>query len=262
MSPGFIDRLRPYFKSRPRTPRTPAQQAAAPTTRMPAAAPGATAATAGAAGTRASGPGAEAAGGPRAEAAATTASQAAGAPAGKRGRRRAKRERRRGRRRAAATAPVAVPAANALHAQRGRLARQYAELQSDLGGLVYEMAIRDSFRLDVLTRRAAALQAVDIELAATERALRGGATSFATACPRCGTPSTPGAAFCSSCGNALSVPPAHAVAAQPGRGQGGEKPAQPRQPATQPQQPAGPPAQPSARQKDGEQTPTREGASP
>ena len=34
--------------------------------------------------------------------------------------------------------------------RRDELARRFAELQSDLGGLAYEMAIRDHFRLDVL----------------------------------------------------------------------------------------------------------------
>lgn len=44
------------------------------------------------------------------------------------------------------------------------VAARFAQLQSDLGGLVYEMAQRDHFRLDVLTRRAAELQRVDAEL--------------------------------------------------------------------------------------------------
>ena len=47
-----------------------------------------------------------------------------------------------------------------------------AELQWDLGGLVYEMAIRDRIRVDVLVRRAAVLQDADAELAEVERILR------------------------------------------------------------------------------------------
>ena len=41
--------------------------------------------------------------------------------------------------------------------RRDELAAQVAELQYDLGGLAYEMAIRDHFRLDVLLKRAAEL---------------------------------------------------------------------------------------------------------
>ena len=47
-------------------------------------------------------------------------------------------------------------------------------MQADLGGVFYEMAIRDHVRMDVLTRKAAELQRVDAELAQVERAARGG----------------------------------------------------------------------------------------
>ena len=59
-----------------------------------------------------------------------------------------------------------------LERRREQLALQVAELQFDLGGLAYEMAIRDHFRLDVLTRRAAELQRADAELAEVERHAR------------------------------------------------------------------------------------------
>jgi hypothetical protein len=55
--------------------------------------------------------------------------------------------------------------------RRDALAAQVAELHWDLGGLAYEMAIRDHFRLDVLVRRAAVLQERDAELAELERSL-------------------------------------------------------------------------------------------
>jgi hypothetical protein len=55
--------------------------------------------------------------------------------------------------------------------RRDALAKQVAELHWDLGGLAYEMAIRDHFRLDVLVRRAAVLQERDAELAELERSL-------------------------------------------------------------------------------------------
>jgi hypothetical protein len=55
--------------------------------------------------------------------------------------------------------------------RRERLAGEVAELHWDLGGLAYEMAIRDHFRPDVLVRRAAQLQERDAELAEVERKL-------------------------------------------------------------------------------------------
>jgi hypothetical protein len=51
-----------------------------------------------------------------------------------------------------------------LAAQRVRLTERFAILQSELGGVFYEMAIRDHVRMDVLMRRAAELQRVDAEL--------------------------------------------------------------------------------------------------
>src|SRR5262245_49586117 len=59
-----------------------------------------------------------------------------------------------------------------LRRRRDTLAEQVMELHWDLGGLTYEMAIRDHFRLDVLVRRAALLQERDAELAELERLLR------------------------------------------------------------------------------------------
>jgi hypothetical protein len=58
-----------------------------------------------------------------------------------------------------------------LRRHRDELAREVTELHWDLGGLTYEMAIRDHFRLDVLVRRAAKLQERDAELAEVERLL-------------------------------------------------------------------------------------------
>ncbi|MDX6686051.1 MAG: hypothetical protein QOF86_2179, partial [Baekduia sp.] len=56
-----------------------------------------------------------------------------------------------------------------LRRRRDELAEKVATLHWDLGGLTYEMAIRDHFRLDVLARRAAALQPADAELGEVER---------------------------------------------------------------------------------------------
>ncbi|HEX3909892.1 MAG TPA: hypothetical protein VHW67_04220 [Solirubrobacteraceae bacterium] len=58
-----------------------------------------------------------------------------------------------------------------LQRRRDALAAEVTELHWDLGGLTYEMAIRDHFRLDVLVRRAALLQERDAELAELERLL-------------------------------------------------------------------------------------------
>jgi hypothetical protein len=58
-----------------------------------------------------------------------------------------------------------------LAARRERLTERFAVLQSELGGTFYEMAIRDHVRMDVLMRKAAALQAVDAELAQVQRLL-------------------------------------------------------------------------------------------
>ncbi len=90
-----------------------------------------------------------------------------------------------------------------LRAKRDALARELAERQWDLGGLTYEMAIRDHFRLDVLVRKAADVQQVDAELGEVERilALHEGAASGV--CSACGAPHSRGAVFCWQCGSQL-----------------------------------------------------------
>lgn len=90
-----------------------------------------------------------------------------------------------------------------LRHRRDRLAAQLIDLQWDLGGLAYEMAIRDHFRLDVLNRKAAALQQVDAELAEVERLLRLGDAGAAGACGGCGALYARGAVFCWQCGRDL-----------------------------------------------------------
>jgi hypothetical protein len=56
-----------------------------------------------------------------------------------------------------------------LVAQRDRLVERFAVMQSELGGLFYEMVIRDHVRMNILTQKAAELQGVQAELAALER---------------------------------------------------------------------------------------------
>jgi hypothetical protein len=86
---------------------------------------------------------------------------------------------------------------------RDALAEQVTEMHWDLGGLAYEMAIRDHFRLDVLVRRAAALQERDGELAEVERLLRMEHDGVAGSCPGCGAPHSRGALYCWQCGTTL-----------------------------------------------------------
>jgi hypothetical protein len=58
-----------------------------------------------------------------------------------------------------------------LISERGRLTERFAVMQSELGGLFYEMAIRDHVQMEVLIRKAAELQRVDAELVRIERLL-------------------------------------------------------------------------------------------
>jgi len=90
-----------------------------------------------------------------------------------------------------------------LRRRRDALAEQVTELHWDLGGLAYEMAIRDHFRLDVLVRRAAVLQERDAELAEVERLLRTDEEGAAGSCPNCRAPHSRGAVYCWQCGTTL-----------------------------------------------------------
>jgi len=90
-----------------------------------------------------------------------------------------------------------------LEKRKERLSRQLAELQWDLGGLAYEMASRDHFRLDVLARQAAKLQQVDAELAEVERMLKLDQAGAAGACGSCGALYARGSVYCWQCGKDL-----------------------------------------------------------
>lgn len=91
-----------------------------------------------------------------------------------------------------------------LEAQRDRLTERFAVMQSELGGLFYEMAIRDHIRMEVLVEKAAALQRVDSELGQLERMLEEGNSAVGGNCPACGAIYAPGAAFCAQCATALT----------------------------------------------------------
>jgi hypothetical protein len=100
-------------------------------------------------------------------------------------------------------APATAPPVVDLHARRRELAQELADRQWDLGGMTYEMAIRDHFRLDVLVMHAARLQQIDAELAEIERQLRLDQAAAAGECPSCGAPHSRGAVYCWSCGSQL-----------------------------------------------------------
>jgi hypothetical protein len=87
--------------------------------------------------------------------------------------------------------------------RRDQLRARFAELQWDLGGLAYEMAIRDHIRLEVLVRHAAQLQDVDAELGEVERILHVEETGTAGSCGACGAPHSAGAVYCWQCGQPL-----------------------------------------------------------
>jgi hypothetical protein len=108
-----------------------------------------------------------------------------------------------------------------LRRRRDALAGQVTELHWDLGGLAYEMAIRDHFRLDVLVGRAAVLQEREAELCEVERLLRLEDGAIAGGCPRCGAPHSRGAVYCWQCGARLMQ-----VAAPAGAGSDGAATAQ------------------------------------
>jgi hypothetical protein len=90
-----------------------------------------------------------------------------------------------------------------LRRRRDQLVARVAELQWDLGGLAYEMAIRDNMRVEVLVKRAAELQDADAELNEVERILRMEDSATAGSCPSCGAPHSSGATFCWQCGKPL-----------------------------------------------------------
>jgi hypothetical protein len=91
----------------------------------------------------------------------------------------------------------------ALRERRETLAEQVAQLQFDLGGLAYEMAIRDHFRLDVIVRRAAALQELDAQLGEVDRLLALGESATTGSCSACAALHGRGAVYCWQCGERL-----------------------------------------------------------
>lgn len=87
--------------------------------------------------------------------------------------------------------------------RREQLAARVAELQWDLGGLVYEMVVRNSIDVEVIVKRAVLLQDADAELGEVERILRMEQSGAAGTCSGCGAPHSTGATFCWQCGRPL-----------------------------------------------------------
>jgi hypothetical protein len=103
----------------------------------------------------------------------------------------------------AASAPPTESQIVDLERRRDVLKARVAELQWDLGGLVYEMAIRDRIRVEVLVKRAAVLQDADSELNEIQRILHLEHTATAGVCASCGAPHSTGASFCWQCGQPI-----------------------------------------------------------
>lgn len=114
---------------------------------------------------------------------------------------------------AAVPVPSATPAQAAASEQQrelddraDRLREKFAEMQWNLGGLVYEMAARNYFRLEVLREQAALLQQVDSELGETTRLSSIEQASAGGDCPKCGSLFGKGSFFCWNCGFELGSP--------------------------------------------------------
>ena len=73
-----------------------------------------------------------------------------------------------------------------LRRRRHELAERVAALTWDLGGLTYEMAVRDHYRLDVLARKAAELQEADAQLGEVQRLLGAAEAGVHGQCHSCG----------------------------------------------------------------------------
>ena len=100
---------------------------------------------------------------------------------------------------------LAAPAGSMSELRRRRLevAEKVASLTWDLGGLAYEMAIRDHYRLDVLARKAAELQEADAQLGELQRLLATAEAGIDGQCRACGAVHSRGAGFCWHCGAPL-----------------------------------------------------------
>jgi hypothetical protein len=144
------------------------------------------------------------------------ASEGGRKPSERRSRRRPSGTAAKGRKGAAANgAPTARKASPKLVSRREKLAHDYAQLQWDLGGIAYEMARRDHYRLEVLNAKAARLQEVDAELGQIERLLKLDEAGAVGACTYCDALQARGAVYCWRCGKELKIDTGTSPAAKP-----------------------------------------------
>jgi hypothetical protein len=99
--------------------------------------------------------------------------------------------------------PASANSMSELRQRRRELAERVAALTWDLGGLAYEMAIRDHYRLDVLARKASELQELDAQLGEVQRLLATAEAGIHGQCRQCGAVHSRGAAYCWHCGAPL-----------------------------------------------------------
>jgi hypothetical protein len=99
--------------------------------------------------------------------------------------------------------PTSANSMPELRERRRELAERVAALTWDLGGLAYEMAIRDHYRLDVLARKASELQELDAQLGEVQRLLSTAEAGIHGQCRSCGAVHSRGAAYCWHCGAPL-----------------------------------------------------------
>jgi hypothetical protein len=111
--------------------------------------------------------------------------------------------------------PVPSGSMSELRRRRLELAERVAALTWDLGGLAYEMAIRDHYRLDVLARKASELQEVDAQLGEVQRLLATAEAGIHGQCRSCGAVHSRGAAYCWHCGAPLIEEARPSVVQQP-----------------------------------------------
>jgi hypothetical protein len=116
----------------------------------------------------------------------------------------------------AALTPLPSGSLAELRSRRLQLAERVATLTWDLGGLTYEMAVRDHYRLDVIAKRAAELQQADAELGEVERLLGAAEAGIHGQCRSCGAVHSRGAAYCWHCGAGLLEEVRPAVVTQDG----------------------------------------------
>ena len=119
---------------------------------------------------------------------------------------------------------LAVPDGSLVELRRRRyeLAERVAALTWDLGGLTYDMAVRDHYRLDVLARRAAELQEADAQLGEVQRLLGAAEAGIHGQCHSCGAVHSRGAAYCWHCGVPLLVEARPSVLPDPAHSADGE----------------------------------------